>query len=262
MSGPPEPRPDPVAAALRMRASDADRERVAGLLRDAYADGRLSPVEHEERLADVYRAATYGERRARAARPAGAARDPCSAGRCRRRRGGGERLLPRDPTGTAGAVVLAPDQAGQGETSVVAIFGGFERKGRWILAPKLNATCIFGGGDLDLTEVVLTSQETEIQVVCVFGGIDIIVPDGIAVRVESAAIFGGSDAPRTAAPPGAPLASHHRRSRVRWHRREAPEAGTALTAAAPRRRIGSGQPALSKLIDGVAPELGQRGARS
>ncbi len=205
MSGPPEPRPDPVAAALRMRASDADRERVAGLLRDAYADGRLSPVEHEERLADVYRAATYGELvpvlhdlpvpPGTLAVPAGAGADVVAV----------SGLPAAGPTGTAGAVVLAPDQAGQGETSVVAIFGGFERKGRWILAPKLNATCIFGGGDLDLTEVVLTSQETEIQVVCVFGGIDIIVPDGIAVRVESAAIFGGSDAPRTAAPPGAPL---------------------------------------------------------
>ena len=246
---PPEPRPDPVAAALRMRASDADRERVAGLLRDAFAEGRLSPVEHEERLADVYRAATYGELvpvlhdlpvpPGTLAVPAGAGADVVAV----------SGLPAAGPTGTAGAVVLAPDQAGQGETSAVAIFGGFERKGRWILAPKLNATCIFGGGDLDLTEVVLTSQETEIQVVCVFGGIDITVPDGIAVRVESAAIFGGSDAPRTAAPPGAPAASHHRRSRVRRHRREAPEAGTALTAAAPRRRIGSGQPALSKLTE-------------
>lgn len=45
---------DPVGDAQRMRASDADRERVAELLREAYVEGRLSPVEHEERLAGVY----------------------------------------------------------------------------------------------------------------------------------------------------------------------------------------------------------------
>ena len=58
---PAEPSPDPVADALRMRASDADRERVASILRDAYVEGRLSPVEHEERLAEAYRATTYGD---------------------------------------------------------------------------------------------------------------------------------------------------------------------------------------------------------
>lgn len=41
---------------MRMRASDADREKVASSLRNAYAEGRLSLAEHEERLIDVMRA--------------------------------------------------------------------------------------------------------------------------------------------------------------------------------------------------------------
>jgi hypothetical protein len=45
--------PDPVGDALRLRASDADRERVAGLLRDAYVEGRLCPIEYDERRAGV-----------------------------------------------------------------------------------------------------------------------------------------------------------------------------------------------------------------
>lgn len=48
-------------AAPDLRASDADRERVAGILRDAVAEGRLDMAEFEERLDATYQARTYGE---------------------------------------------------------------------------------------------------------------------------------------------------------------------------------------------------------
>lgn len=44
-----------------MRASDADRERIAERLRGAAAEGRLLTDELEERLAAALRARTYGE---------------------------------------------------------------------------------------------------------------------------------------------------------------------------------------------------------
>lgn len=44
-----------------LRASDADRERVAEVLRDALAEGRLDMTEFEERLEETYKARTYGE---------------------------------------------------------------------------------------------------------------------------------------------------------------------------------------------------------
>jgi Domain of unknown function (DUF1707) len=44
-----------------LRASDADRERVAEQLRHATAEGRLSPDELEERLEIAFAARTYGE---------------------------------------------------------------------------------------------------------------------------------------------------------------------------------------------------------
>jgi hypothetical protein len=44
-----------------MRASDQDRDKVAGVLSDAYAAGRLSRDELDERCAAAYRAQTYGE---------------------------------------------------------------------------------------------------------------------------------------------------------------------------------------------------------
>lgn len=43
-----------------MRASDADRDRIAAVLRDAHADGRLAQDELLERLDATYTAQTYG----------------------------------------------------------------------------------------------------------------------------------------------------------------------------------------------------------
>jgi hypothetical protein len=44
-----------------IRASDADRERVAQTLRDSAADGRIDTDELDERLETVYAAKTFGE---------------------------------------------------------------------------------------------------------------------------------------------------------------------------------------------------------
>jgi hypothetical protein len=44
-----------------IRAADVDRDHVAGLLSTAYAEGRLSKDEYDDRLASAYGARTYGE---------------------------------------------------------------------------------------------------------------------------------------------------------------------------------------------------------
>jgi hypothetical protein len=46
---------------VELRISDADRERAAAVLHNAVSDGRLTWVEHEERLAGVYAARTESE---------------------------------------------------------------------------------------------------------------------------------------------------------------------------------------------------------
>ena len=45
----------------QMRASDDDRDRIAGVLRDAHAEGRLTQDEMVERLDSTYTARTYQE---------------------------------------------------------------------------------------------------------------------------------------------------------------------------------------------------------
>ncbi|MFD1931334.1 MULTISPECIES: DUF1707 SHOCT-like domain-containing protein [Nonomuraea] len=44
-----------------MRASDVDRDRVAAVLREHTAQGRISVEEFNERLEQVYQSKTYGE---------------------------------------------------------------------------------------------------------------------------------------------------------------------------------------------------------
>jgi hypothetical protein len=54
-------RPTDAAPVLELRASDAERERTATLLRDHAAAGRLTPEELDERLDIAYAARTVGE---------------------------------------------------------------------------------------------------------------------------------------------------------------------------------------------------------
>lgn len=197
---PAEPGPDPVAEALRLRASDADREKVAGVLRDAYAEGRLTAVEHQERLEEAYRAQTYGDLipvLRELPVPPGTLAVPTSSGLTPSPAVGGSR--------TDGGIIVNTGLTGQGDTSLVAVFGAFERRGPWTVPAETSALCIFGGGELDLTEAVLTAQETVITAVCIFGGLEITVPEGMVVRSEVVGIFGGTEVPKDSGAPGAPV---------------------------------------------------------
>jgi hypothetical protein len=197
-----EPVPDPLADALRLRASDADRERVAGLLREAYVEGRLSAVEHEERVSEVYKATTYAELVPLLHDlpvPPGSLPVP----------GAGQAValtanqLPADRP--AQGVVVDPSRAESGQGLAVAIMSGVERKGSWVLPPTLTTVAVMGGVEMDLTNAVLTARETVMTVVALMGGIEITVPDGIEVRMDVFAFMGGQSGPRTPAPPGSPV---------------------------------------------------------
>ena len=196
-----EPVPDPIADALRLRASDADRERVAGLLRDAYAEGRLSHVEHDERLTKTYEATTYADLVPLLADlpvPPGSLPVP-GAGQVVAVTGP---ALPANAEG--GVVVVDPSRAGQAVGSSVAVMSGVERKGRWVVPESSSAVAIMGGVVFDFTDAILTSHTTEITVFAVMGGVDVKVPEGIDVRIDVFGFMGGSNGPSDTAPPGSP----------------------------------------------------------
>lgn len=180
------PAPAPASA---LRASDADRDRIADILREALAEGRLQPEEHAERIDAVYRAKTVGELEplvrdlpaapVRGAGPAGPGRDAEAGGR--------------------------PRTSPQAE-NLVAIFGGAMRKGRWRVRRRTNVFALFGGVEIDLTEAVFEQREIVIHASVVFGGVEIKVPENVTVHGSGAGIFGGFDVATYEAPdPDAPV---------------------------------------------------------
>ncbi|WP_433468622.1 DUF1707 SHOCT-like domain-containing protein [Spirillospora sp. CA-128828] len=167
----PPARPSPAS----MRASDADRDEVADRLREALAEGRITPEEHAERIDAVYNAKTYAE-----LEPVLSDLPPEYAPRPRVD-------LRKEPQPLAPPPPQSPN--------IVAIFSGAERKGRWLVEPTTNVSCVFGGVDLDFRQAVLSRSEVTINVNCVFGGVHMIVPPGVRVVGSNVAIFGGNDLP-------------------------------------------------------------------
>ncbi|MEU9635166.1 DUF1707 domain-containing protein [Streptomyces tendae] len=181
--------------AQELRASDADRERVAEVLRDALAEGRLDMTEFEERLDATYKARTYGEL-APITRdlPVGevAAAPRVSMTKEPERSGGG----------WAGRIT-----GGEGSSTwAVAVMSGFQRKGRWTVPRRFNSFAFWGGGEIDLREADFAAGEVVINCVAIMGGANVIVPPGVEVIVRGIGIMGGFDHSEEGVPgdPGAP----------------------------------------------------------
>ncbi|MGW4683442.1 DUF1707 SHOCT-like domain-containing protein [Streptomyces sp. NPDC004244] len=163
----------PVAGGLR--ASDADRDRIAQILSDALAEGRLTPDEHSERLDSLYTLKTVAELDvlvrdlpAPGGSPAASAYAPGTAGRA--------------PAGPAGL-------PGNAET-VVAVCSSSARKGRWRPAAQTRAVSVMGDITIDLTEAVFEQQVTEINVACVLGNVEVLVPENVTLRGHGSGVLG------------------------------------------------------------------------
>lgn len=173
------------------RVSDADREQVAELLRQAAGEGRLDIDELEERLEQTYAAKTCAQLELLTQdlpvrgpqRPEAQARSQPSAHQAR-----------------VGGVPTT--------TSSIAIFGGSQRNGVWVVPESFTAFALCGGVQLDLREATMAAHEVTITAVAIMGGVDIVAPDDVHVVVDFAGIVGSLDdnAKRGAAvPPGAPI---------------------------------------------------------
>ena len=187
-----EPVPEPTnvgpIAGGNLRASDTDRDQVATLLSTAYAEGRLSREEHDERIDQLMAAKTFDDLLP-------ITRDLVIVG-------------PPAPVATPQSTSrFAIDTTGQNPESdkMIAIFGGVTRKGRWRVRKNTHALALFGGMDLDLRDAIFEAPVVEISGFWCFGGLDIKVPEGIEVQDQTAGIFGGTDVRDVGDPaPGAP----------------------------------------------------------
>ena len=170
---------------LDLRASDADRERVAERLRHAAGEGRLTVEELDERVERAYAARTGSDLAQLTAD------------------------LPEP--GAEGDRAPARREGRKARRWIVAIMGGGNLRGRWLAGRKLNTVAIMGGGEIDLRNAVMTEGELVIDVFACMGGMNVIVPPGVDVELSGFAIMGGNNAnvPYQDLPPGA------RRVRVR-----------------------------------------------
>ncbi|MFF2652125.1 DUF1707 domain-containing protein [Streptomyces sp. NPDC058045] len=158
-------------APASLRASDADRDRVADILREALAEGRLTADEHAERVDGVYRAKTIAELEP-------LVRDLPAAGT--RRTPGPARPEPPSP----GELPAAP------EDNLVAVFSASTRRGRWRIARRTHAYAVFGSVEIDLSEAIFEHRHVLIKAVSVFGNVEITVPENVSLRGSGGGVLG------------------------------------------------------------------------
>ena len=155
-----------------LRASDADREHHAEVLRHAAGEGRLTMDELDERLTTVYESRTHNQLQRLVADvvvPGGQAH-PATQGR------------------------RMPVRKGEGGTNwLVAIMSGRDRKGRWRVGANMKVVNIMGGSDLDLNDAELADDVVHMTVFSLMGGGEVRVPEGLNVEFSEFAFMGGND---------------------------------------------------------------------
>ncbi|WP_030666581.1 DUF1707 SHOCT-like domain-containing protein [Streptomyces cellulosae] len=155
-----------------LRASDAERDRIADILREALAEGRLDADEHAERVEGVLNAKTVGELEV-------FIRDLPAAHQ--RRSAPAHTPAPNRPTDT---LPHDPDD------NVVAVFSAAVRKGRRRAGRRIHAYAVFGSVEIDLSEAIFEYQQVVIKAFSVFGSVDVRVPENVSLRGTGGGVLG------------------------------------------------------------------------
>ncbi|MEU1083184.1 DUF1707 domain-containing protein [Streptomyces sp. NPDC005908] len=163
--------PDTAPRSTDLRASDADRDRIADLLREALAEGRLTADEHAERVEGVLAAKTVGELEV-------FIQDLPAA----HQRRAAPSAVPGRSTG--GVFPVDPDD------NVVAVFSAAARKGRWRTGRRIHAYAVFGSVEIDLSEALFDHQQVMIKAFSVFGSVEIRVPENVSLRGSGGGVLG------------------------------------------------------------------------
>jgi Domain of unknown function (DUF1707) len=142
-----------------MRASDADRDRVLDMLREAAGDGRLTADEFDERMEAALSSRTLGEL---AALTADLGPGPGGAG-----------------AATAQAEdVVRIDQRG----------GSVQRTGRWVVPRRLELRPSWCDVTLDFTEAIIAADTLLIEMSMRGGSLILVTRPGIVVDADYLAV--------------------------------------------------------------------------
>ena len=158
-----------------VRASDAEREHVAVVLRQHAISGRLTLEEFAHRLDLAFEARTRPELEA----------------------------LTRDLP--AESVALEQRKRRRPKRFTGAVFASVERKGRWRLPRRAGLLVVFGDADIDLRKAEIGGPVVTITAFLLFGNADFYVPTGVDVDLGGLTVFGhrrehGVDEPTPDAP--------------------------------------------------------------
>jgi hypothetical protein len=165
----------------RTLASDAERDAAAERLQVAFAEGRLTDSEFDQRMRSALTARTRAEL------------DGLLAD------------LPERAPQVRQDLAPAARTRGLGRLAV-SFKSSVRRAGRWRVPRRYTAVIYKGSGVLDLRAAELTAPVTTIVAVAYKSQVDILVPPG--VRVETGgfgASTGASDGADGPLPPGAPV---------------------------------------------------------
>ena len=166
----------------QLRISDHDRHQVAEVLREAAGEGRIDFDELDERLEATYAARTYADL------------VPITLD------------LPATPVTNlpsrpaAATPSPSPVVPGPSEERHLAILGGLDRKGVWVVPQHLTVTAFMGGADLDLRQAQFAAREVTITINAIMGGADIKVNPHTHVIMEGTGIMGGYSGPSDSVP--------------------------------------------------------------
>ena len=171
------PVPGPIGRAAQ-RASDADRDSVAGLLRFAATEGRIDLSELQERLWLAYAAKTYGELDALVAD------------------------LPAEPPSLSFAYGGADAESLVLRTTTANI----KQAGRWVVPRRIIAESTTGWITIDFTRAACAHREVTVEVATKTGWITLILPWGWAAHVQPLTTYTGHISNKAAdtPDPGAP----------------------------------------------------------
>jgi hypothetical protein len=170
MEGPDPNTPARPSDPSQLRVSDADRHRVAEILREAAGEGRIDLAELDERLEAAYAAKTYADL------------VPITLDL--------PVQWPRPAVPVHGSVVRGPVRERH-----LAIMSGVERRGAWVVPERMTVMALMGGASLDLRRASFAAREVVITVNAFMGGAEIVVGPHTHVVMEGTGIMGGYSGP-------------------------------------------------------------------
>ena len=153
------------------RASDADRDQVAEVLNSAFAEGRLTLDEHQERTQAALEAKTFDDLTALTADLV-----PLQS-------------LPVHPNATGRQLVVS-DGANPEADTMSTVMSTVKREGSWRVRARSVANNVMGDIKLDLTQATFDAPVVEVTGTQLMGSMVLRVPLGVTVVDEVTNVLG------------------------------------------------------------------------